>query len=150
MLDTLGVETQSSSMSFSVSDEVSGLEYNGTSLNSLFAQRSNLFRPKFLWMIRDILRFNKEAPLLLDDSNQDMSFGEYLKKHAYSQSFIRNYIVPMGSAIWSADPNQMFQFPAKFFIRFFHNHGICYSMPICPHNSMTKREHRISSSKKFS
>ncbi len=124
MLDTLGVETQSSSMSFSVSDEVSGLEYNGTSLNSLFAQRSNLFRPKFLWMIRDILRFNKEAPLLLDDSNQDMSFGEYLKKHAYSQSFIRNYIVPMGSAIWSADPNQMFQFPAKFFIRFFHNHGM--------------------------
>lgn len=124
MLDTLGVETQSSSMSFSVSDEVSGLEYNGTSLNSLFAQRSNLFRPKFLWMIRDILRFNKEAPLLLEDSNQDMSFGEYLKKHAYSQSFIRNYIVPMGSAIWSADPNQMFQFPAKFFIRFFHNHGM--------------------------
>ncbi len=124
MLDTLGVETQSSSMSFSVSDEVSGFEYNGTSLNSLFAQRSNLFRPKFLWMIRDILRFNKEAPLLLEDSNQDMSFGEYLKKHAYSQSFIRNYIVPMGSAIWSADPNQMFQFPAKFFIRFFHNHGM--------------------------
>lgn len=124
MLDTLGVETQSSDMSFSVRDEDSGLEYNGTSLNSLFAQRSNLFRPKFLWMIRDILRFNKEAPLLLEDSNQDMSFGEYLKKHAYSQSFIRNYIVPMGSAIWSADPNQMFQFPAKFFIRFFHNHGM--------------------------
>ncbi len=124
MLDTLGVETQSSDMSFSVRDEDSGLEYNGTSLNSLFAQRSNLFRPKFLWMIKDILRFNKEAPSLLDDANQDMSFGDYLKKHAYSESFVRNYIIPMGSAIWSADPNQMFQFPAKFFIRFFHNHGM--------------------------
>jgi uncharacterized protein len=124
MLDLLGVETQPSNMSFSVRDEVSGLEYNGTSLNSLFAQRSNLFRPKFLWMIRDILRFNKEAPLLLDDENEDMSFGIYLKKNHYSESFIRHYIVPMGSAIWSADPNQMFEFPAKFFIRFFHNHGM--------------------------
>lgn len=124
MLETLGVETQSSHMSFSVRDEASGLEYNGTSLNSLFAQRSNFLRPKFLWMIKDILRFNKQAPLFLDDANQDMSFGEYLQKHRYSQSFIRNYVIPMGSAIWSADPNQMFEFPAKFFIRFFHNHGM--------------------------
>jgi predicted NAD/FAD-binding protein len=124
MLEKLGVETQPSDMSFSVRDEASGLEYNGTSLNSLFAQRSNLFKPKFLWMIKDILRFNQEAPLLLNDAQQDMSFGEYLKQNRYSQSFIRNYIIPMGSAIWSADPNQMFQFPAKFFIRFFHNHGM--------------------------
>lgn len=124
MLDQLAVETQPSNMSFSVRDEVSGLEYNGTSLNSLFAQRSNLFRPKFLWMIREILRFNKEAPLLLDEKNEDMSFGIYLKKNRYSDLFISHYIIPMGSAIWSADPNQMFEFPAKFFIRFFHNHGM--------------------------
>jgi uncharacterized protein len=124
MLDTLGVETQSSSMSFSVHDESSGLEYNGTSFNSLFAQRLNLFRPSFLGMIKDILRFNKEAPKLLDETQADMPFGEYLKLNHYGQKFIKHYVIPMGSAIWSASPEQMFEFPAKFFIRFFHNHGM--------------------------
>lgn len=124
MLDELGVDTQSSKMSFSVHDESSGLEYNGTSLNSLFAQRLNLFRPSFLGMIQDILRFNKEAPKLLDDTQVDMPFGEYLKLHHYRKNFIQHYVIPMGSAIWSASPDQMFEFPAKFFIRFFHNHGM--------------------------
>ncbi|MFM1910649.1 MAG: hypothetical protein RJB18_40 [Pseudomonadota bacterium] len=124
MLDTLGVETQSSDMSFSVHDEPSGLEYNGTSLNSLFAQRRNLFRPSFIGMIRDILRFNQEAPALLDDHQADMPFGEYLKLNGYGEKFIAHYVIPMGSAIWSASPDQMFEFPAKFFIRFFHNHGM--------------------------
>ncbi len=124
MLDTLGVETQSSDMSFSVHDEASGLEYNGTSLNSLFAQRRNLFRPSFIGMIRDILRFNQEAPALLDDHQADMPFGEYLKLNGYGEKFIAHYVIPMGSAIWSASPDQMFEFPAKFFIRFFHNHGM--------------------------
>jgi predicted NAD/FAD-binding protein len=124
MLNEVGVETQSSKMSFSVHDESSGLEYNGTSLNSLFAQRRNLFRPRFLGMIQDILRFNKEAPKLLDDSQADMPFGEYLKLHHYGKNFIEHYVIPMGSAIWSASPEQMFEFPAKFFIRFFHNHGM--------------------------
>lgn len=124
MLNTLGVETQSSDMSFSVHDEASGLEYNGTSLNSLFAQRRNLFRPSFIGMIRDILRFNQEAPALLDDHQADMPFGEYLKLNGYGEKFIAHYVIPMGSAIWSASPDQMFEFPAKFFIRFFHNHGM--------------------------
>lgn len=124
MLDKLGVETQSSDMSFSVHDEASGLEYNGTSLNSLFAQRRNLFRPSFIGMIRDILRFNQEAPALLDDHQADMPFGEYLKLNGYGEKFIAHYVIPMGSAIWSASPDQMFEFPAKFFIRFFHNHGM--------------------------
>jgi predicted NAD/FAD-binding protein len=124
MLDKLGVETQSSSMSFSVHDESSGLEYNGTSLNSLFAQRMNLIRPSFLGMIKDILRFNKEAPALLDQAHTDMPFGEYLKVNRYGKHFIKHYVIPMGSAIWSASPDQMFAFPAKFFIRFFHNHGM--------------------------
>jgi predicted NAD/FAD-binding protein len=124
MLNLLGVETQSSAMSFSVRDEATGLEYNGTSLNSLFAQRMNLIRPSFLGMIKDILRFNKEAPLLLSGEEQDIALGEYLIKHHYGQSFIKRYIIPMGSAIWSADPEQMFKIPAKFFIRFFHNHGM--------------------------
>lgn len=124
LLDELDVETQNSHMSFSVHDESSGLEYNGTSLNSLFAQRRNLFRPSFLGMIQDILRFNKEAPKLLDDTQADMPFGEYLKRHRYRKNFIKHYVIPMGSAIWSASPEQMFEFPAKFFIRFFHNHGM--------------------------
>ncbi len=124
MLDELGVDTQSSKMSFSVHDESSGLEYNGTSLNSLFAQRLNLFRPSFLGMIQDILRFNKEAPKLLDDTQVDMPFGEYLKLHHYRKNFIQHYVIPMGSAIWSASPDQIFEFPTKFFIRFFHNHGM--------------------------
>jgi uncharacterized protein len=124
LLNELGVETQSSSMSFSVKDESSGLEYNGTSLNSLFAQRLNLLRPSFIGMIKDILRFNKEAPALLDDDQADMPFGEYLKGNRYGQHFIKHYVIPMGSAIWSASPEQMFAFPAKFFIRFFHNHGM--------------------------
>ena len=124
MLNLLEVETQSSAMSFSVRDEATGLEYTGTSLNSLFAQRINLVRPSFLMMIKDILRFNKEAPLLLSEEEQDIPLGEYLIKHRYGQSFIKRYIIPMGSAIWSADPEQMFKIPAKFFIRFFHNHGM--------------------------
>ena len=77
MLNLLEVETQSSAMSFSVRDEATGLEYNGTSLNSLFAQRINLVRPSFLMMIKDILRFNKEAPLLLSEEEQDIPLGEY-------------------------------------------------------------------------
>jgi len=124
MLDKLGVETQSSSMSFSVRDESSGLEYNGTSLNSLFAQRINLVRPSFIGMIKDILRFNKEAPAILDQAHADLPFGEYLKANRYGKHFIKHYVIPMGSAIWSASPDQMFAFPAKFFIRFFHNHGM--------------------------
>ena len=124
MLDQLGVETQTSHMSFSVHDERSGLEYNGTNLNSLFAQRLNLLRPSFLGMIKDILRFNKEAPALLNEAEADMPFGEYLKSNHYGKNFIQHYVIPMGSAIWSASPEQMFAFPAKFFIRFFHNHGM--------------------------
>ena len=124
MLDSLGVKTQASDMSFSVRDEISGLEYNGTSLNSLFAQRRNLLSPSFLGMIQDILRFNKEAPGLLDNAQADMPFGDYLKANRYGKHFIKNYVIPMGSAIWSASPQQMFEFPAKFFIRFFHNHGM--------------------------
>lgn len=124
MLDNLGVATQASHMSFSVQDEKTGLEYNGNSLNSLFAQRRNLFSPSFIGMIKDILRFNKEAPELLREHSNEINFGDYLKQHGYRQHFIHHYIIPMGSAIWSTDPAQMFAFPAKFFIRFFHNHGM--------------------------
>ncbi|EYC50936.1 NADH-ubiquinone oxidoreductase subunit 6 [Hylemonella gracilis str. Niagara R] len=124
LLDELGVATQPSSMSFSVRDERSGLEYNGTTLNTLFAQRRNLLRPSFLRMIRDILRFNREAPALLQDGAEDITLGDYLERGRYTRGFIEHYVVPMGAAIWSTDPVNMLAFPARYFVRFFHNHGM--------------------------
>lgn len=123
LLGELGVESQPSAMSFSVRSEASGLEYNGTSLNSLFAQRRNLLRPSFHRMIRDILRFNRRAPRLLE-GGADTSLGEYLSEQRYSRQFIDDYLVPMGAAIWSTDPARMLDFPARYFVRFFHNHGM--------------------------
>lgn len=123
LLNELGVESQPSAMSFSVRNEVSGLEYNGTSLNSLFAQRTNLLRPSFHRMIRDILRFNRNAPQVLD-FKEYFSLGEYLARERYSRPFIDDYLIPMGAAIWSTDPARMLAFPAQFFVRFFHNHGM--------------------------
>lgn len=110
-------------MSFSVRNEASGLEYNGTTLNTLFAQRRNLLRPSFYSFIGEILRFNREAPKLLDGSSE-IALGDYLESQAYSRAFIDNYLVPMGAAIWSTDPARMLAFPACFFVRFFHNHGM--------------------------
>jgi len=124
LLDELGVESQASDMSFSVSNRHSGLEYNGASLNALFAQRSNLLRPSFYRMLMDILRFNREAPALLDDPAGSVLLGDYLDANGYSREFIEHYIVPMGAAIWSATPEGMRGVPAAFFIRFFHNHGL--------------------------
>jgi predicted NAD/FAD-binding protein len=125
LMGQLGVASQPSDMSFSVKCEKSGLEYNGTSINSLFAQRRNLLRPSFHTMIRDILRFNKESLQLLDRPEDDgQTLGEYLAENRYSQQFIRHYIVPMGSAIWSTGERGMDIFPARYFVRFFKNHGM--------------------------
>ena len=124
LLDELGVASQASDMSFSVKDERSGIEYNGTSFNRLFAQRSNLVRPSFWRMLRDIVRFNREAPGLLDQDSDALTLGEYLDSNRYSREFIERYIIPMGAAIWSTDPSCMRAFPARFFARFFHNHGM--------------------------
>ena len=109
-------------MSFSVRNESTGLEYNGTSLNALFAQRSNFFKPSFYAMIRDILRFNKQSLALLKDDSE-IKLGEYLAQNNYGQIFIHHYIIPMGAAIWSTDAAQMLDFPARFLVRFFHHHG---------------------------
>jgi predicted NAD/FAD-binding protein len=123
LLTELGVESQPSSMSFSVRSERSGLEYNGTSLNTLFAQRRNLFRPSFHRMIRDILRFNRASLKLLAGGN-DITLGEHLRAHDYSRELIDDYLIPMGAAIWSTDPARMLGFPARYFVRFLHNHGL--------------------------
>ena len=126
LLSQLGVGFKDTEMSFSVSDPLTGVEYNGHSLNTLFAQRRNLFSPKFIGMVRDILRFNREA--LQDLNNQriaaDMTLGDYLKANAYSERFIQHYIVPMGAAIWSMSLADMLGFPLQFFVRFFKNHGL--------------------------
>lgn len=124
LLNELDVPVQASNMSFSVKCDKTGLEYNGTTLNSLFAQRRNLLRPGFYRMINDILRFNREAPQLLEQQDESLSLGEYLSRGGYRREFIEHYILPMGAAIWSSTSEMMQQFPAYYFIRFFHNHGM--------------------------
>ncbi|GAB4158661.1 MAG: NAD(P)/FAD-dependent oxidoreductase [Planctomycetaceae bacterium] len=125
LLNELGVASQPTSMSFSVQDGLSGLEYNGTSLNGLFAQRRNLFRPAFYRMLKDILRFNREAPAVLEaeDSEQE-TVATFLAKHDYSTQFVRHYLLPMGAAIWSCPPTTFEQFPIRFIVEFYRNHGI--------------------------
>lgn len=123
LLNELGVAWQPSDMSFSVHCEKTGFEYNGTSLNSLFAQRRNLFKPSFYKMIAEIMRFN-QASLELLAEGPEIKLGDYLANNGYSQRFIDYYIIPMGSAIWSTEARQMLEFPARFFVRFFHHHGM--------------------------
>ncbi|MDH3310239.1 MAG: FAD-dependent oxidoreductase, partial [Gammaproteobacteria bacterium] len=125
LIDELGVASRPSHMSFSVRCEQTRLEYNGTSLDTLFAQRRNLLRPRFWRMLREILRFNREAPRLLDTpAAASQTLGEYLAHGNFAREFIDYYIIPMGAAIWSADPQRLLDFPARFFVRFFHNHGM--------------------------
>ena len=124
LLNELDVAWQDSEMGFSVQHEKTGLEYNGSTLNTLFAQRSNIFRPSFHRMIREILRFNREAPVMLEPDAPMLSLDAYLDAGRYSREFIDYYILPMGAAIWSAKPAVMSQMPARFFIRFFQNHGL--------------------------
>ena len=126
LLGQLGVTFKPTEMSFSVNDPDSGLEYNGNNLNSLFAQRSNLLSPGFWGMLRDILRFNKEARRDLAEQRiaADTTLDDYLKAGGYGERFILHYIVPMGAAIWSMPMAEMLNFPLQFFVRFFENHGL--------------------------
>jgi predicted NAD/FAD-binding protein len=124
LLKELNVDVKPTNMSFSVKHELTGLEYNGNTINSLFAQRRNLFRPSFLRMVKDILRFNREAVASLEHEDAELPLGEYLTRYQYGDEFKNHYIIPMGAAIWSTDAKLMQSFPARFFIRFFHNHGL--------------------------
>ena len=126
LLGQLGVGFKPTEMSFSVTDPDSGLEYNGNNLNSLFAQRRNLLSPGFWGMLRDILRFNKEAQRDLEELRiaADTTLDQYLKAGGYGERFILHYIVPMGAAIWSMSMADMLGFPLQFFVRFFKNHGL--------------------------
>jgi predicted NAD/FAD-binding protein len=129
LMDSLKVESKESFMSFSVKVQKNGLEYNGTSINSLFCQRKNFFNPSFYRMIKDIMRFNKEATEFYlkhkdVDPTSGQSLEEYLATNKYSDEFIEHYIMPMGAAIWSASREEMKKFPLHFFVRFFHHHGM--------------------------
>ncbi|HEX2584516.1 MAG TPA: FAD-dependent oxidoreductase, partial [Steroidobacteraceae bacterium] len=123
LLNELGVEWQYSDMSFSLRCERTGLEYNGTSINSLFAQRLNALRPSFLRMIHDILRFNDHAKQSLPTLDENITLSDFLKQGNYSAAFVERYIVPMGRSIWSASESAMLNFPARFFVDFFERHG---------------------------
>ena len=124
LLDEIGQESQASVMSFSVSSGDSRLEYNGSGLNALFAQRRNILRPPFFRMIRDILRFNGEALTSLPFEDEGQTVGGYLAKHGYSREFMNDYLVPMAAAIWSAEPVAIQDMPLQFLVRFFDNHGL--------------------------
>ena len=126
LLQHLGVGSRETEMSFSVHDPLTGFEYNGHDLLSLFAQRRNLLSPGFWGMLRDVLRFNRQALADLDQQRIDgaTTLGSYLRDNRYGERFIEHYIVPMGSAIWSMSRADMLHFPLQFFVRFCRNHGL--------------------------
>ena len=125
LLSLLGVPERDSDMSFSVRCERTGTEYQGSSLNGLFAQRSNLFRPCVLsdaWQIS--IRFNRESLELLEGDDDHLTIGEYLEQKGYGRRFIEHYLIPMGAAIWSSRPRNFHDFPARFLVAFLRNHGL--------------------------
>lgn len=124
MLDELGVETQSTDMSFSVHNKKSGLVYNATSLNSLFCQRKNLLSPKFYRMIFDIVRFYIESPSKIESLDATLSLEDYLESRHYSKSFKEDHFYPMVSALWSATPERVKQYPIKHLLEYLSSHGM--------------------------
>ncbi|MCE0733374.1 FAD-dependent oxidoreductase [Halomonas sp. G15] len=126
LMQRLGVLTQPTEMSFSVHETSRDFEYNGHTLTSLFAQRRNLLRPSFYGLLREILRFNREAIRAMDDGTLDpaMTLGEWLESNAFGEAFQRRYLLPMGAAIWSASLSDLRDFPLQFFVRFFRHHGL--------------------------
>jgi predicted NAD/FAD-binding protein len=123
LLGKLGVPTQPSNMSFSVSDG-RDFEYSSTSLAGLFANPRHLASPRFLRMLADVRRFQREARELLSSEGDGPSLRDYLDQRAYSREFVEKLIVPQAAAVWSADPRQMWTFPARFLAQFFENHGM--------------------------
>ncbi|MDA1184795.1 MAG: FAD-dependent oxidoreductase [Acidobacteria bacterium] len=125
LFDELGVETQDSDMSFAVACRRTGLEYSSRGVGGFFAQRRNLISPSHLALLRDILRFNREAPRLLDAPDADrQTLGEFLESRHFGDLFTRRYLLPMASAIWSTSLDAIRSFPAVTLIRFFENHGL--------------------------
>lgn len=124
LLEELNVASRPTSMSFSVSDQRSGLEYNGRSFDSLFAQRRNLLRPGFYRMLAGILKFNRQARHLVSERDFETTVAEFLRRHGYCREFAEHYLLPMGSAIWSCPTGTFTQFPIGFIAEFYHQHGL--------------------------
>lgn len=126
LLDEIGVGKQETEMSFSVHNCQTGLEYNGHNLNTLFAQRQNLFKPSFWSLISEIVRFNKLCKKAFNEHSYPEAYtlNDFLTEHKFSEFFSENYILPMGAAIWSSSLEQMEGFQFEFFVKFFHNHGL--------------------------
>lgn len=124
LLEELDVRSRPTTMSFSVQDPASGLEYNGHNLNTLFAQRRNLLRPRFLKLIRDILRFNGQSRRQVTTLDPATTVDEFLRTFRYSDAFRDLYLCPMGAAIWSCPLGTFGEFPIGFVIEFYTNHGL--------------------------
>lgn len=125
LLSHLGVQPKPTQMSFSVHNPHTGLEYNGHTLASLFAQKRNLFRPQFWGFLREILRFNQSCQAIYQSQHYPkQTLGEYLIRHKFSPYFAEHYILPMGAAIWSASIEEIKEFDLRFFIQFFEHHGL--------------------------
>ena len=124
LLEELGQDARDSEMSFSVQAPGAGVEYCGSTLNGLFADRRKLLSPTFHRMIQDILRFNRTALDSLETESSSTTIGAYLERHAYGPQFRDHYLVPMAAAIWSAEPLAINDMPLRFLVQFFHNHGL--------------------------
>jgi len=124
LLALLGVPSQPTSMSFSVRSDRSGLEYNGTSINRLFVQRSNLLKPSFHRMVRDILRFNREAEETVLGMADDMTVRQFVEQHGYSNEFAEQYLIPLGASLWSSPARIFRRFPIRFVVEFLANHSM--------------------------
>jgi uncharacterized protein len=126
LMQKLGVRAQATEMSFSVKNKTQNIEYNGNTLNSLFAQRRNILRPRFLRIVRDIVRFNKLCKQYLGEKRDTdgQTLMDFIQTHRLSHDFCYNYILPMCAAIWSTSLAEIKSFPLGFFLRFFNNHGL--------------------------
>jgi predicted NAD/FAD-binding protein len=129
LLDELGVASQPTSMGFSLRCDHTGLEYSGATLNGVFAQRRNLLRPSFHRMLRDILRFNREAVRTVlcggwEDCRDETTVADYVHRGRYSREFVEHYLLPLGSAIWSCPVGTFAEFPIRFVVEFYQNHGM--------------------------
>lgn len=122
LFDELGVASQPTTMSFSVHDEATGLEYNAATLDTLFCQRRNLLSPRFIGMVRDLMRFYREAPALLSQPGNSVTLGYYLTSNGYGAAFRDQHLIPMASALWSSPPTQILSFPARCLVQFMANH----------------------------
>ena len=124
LFKAIDAPVKQTSMSFSVQHRPTGLEYSGSSMNHLFAQRRNLLRPRFWNLLKQINRFNREAiPALQDPRTRSLALSEYVEERQYGSDFLNLYLVPMSSAVWSTPPSKMLGFPASSLLGFFHNHG---------------------------